>query len=233
MIHSDFMVEDTDLSSPLLIGISGESSSGKSEFIRKVRENLKVASVVIQQDDYYHNFTRLEKIFETTNEITFNHPDAIDFDLLFDNILKLKRSQPIRAPRYDFENLTRKKKKKMIRPEPVIFVEGTLIFLDNRLIQLFDNTIYMDTDYALQLSNKYCRGLYKSKGEFFRDEFFTERFNEESMERAENIIETWDPISEVSATFAHEIYLHCKNNNQCSGFQLFHPIQLHDRNPSA
>jgi uridine kinase len=128
----------------LIIGISGGTGSGKTTVATRILETVKACEVVfIQQDSYYRNLKDMPLDFrEVAN---FDHPDALDNDLLVNHVRKLKAGEPVELPIYDFRTHTRSHETRAVEPKPIVIVEGILIFSDPRLLEQLDIKVFVDT----------------------------------------------------------------------------------------
>ncbi len=128
----------------LIIGISGGTGSGKTTVANRILETVSARDVVfIQQDSYYLNIKDLPLGFR--NLANFDHPDAIDNDLLVYHIRKLKAGDSVDLPVYDFRTHTRLSETLRVEPKPIVIVEGILIFTDPRLLEQLDIKVFVDT----------------------------------------------------------------------------------------
>lgn len=129
----------------LVIGISGGTGSGKTTIVNKIKQELSNKDIcVISQDSYYKNTDALSA--KKRKEINFDHPDAIDFNLLIAHIQQLKLGKKIELPIYSFIKHNRTKDTITTSANKVIIVEGILIFNNSKLRDLFDIKFYVDTD---------------------------------------------------------------------------------------
>ncbi len=129
----------------LIIGISGGSGSGKTTAVKRIIENLKDNDIaLISQDSYYKDLSHLE--LSERKKINFDHPDAVEFDLLIENIKKLKQGQDIEEPIYSYLTCSRSKETNTIKAHKIIIVEGILIFSNKVLRDLFDIKIFVSAD---------------------------------------------------------------------------------------
>src|ERR1051326_8946240 len=86
----------------MIIGISGGTGSGKTTVANRILESVSASEVVfIQQDSYYRNVTDLP--FDYRGVANFDHPDALDNELLVNHVRRLKSGEPIELPLYDFK----------------------------------------------------------------------------------------------------------------------------------
>jgi uridine kinase len=97
----------------------------------------------IQQDSYYRNLKDLP--LDYRKAVNFDHPDALDNDLLVHHIRKLKAGDAVELPLYDFKTHTRLNETVLIEPRPIVIIEGILIFVDSRLLEQMDIKVFVDT----------------------------------------------------------------------------------------
>ena len=129
----------------LVVGIAGGTGSGKTTVVRKIIEKLPKNSVaVLSQDSYYKDQSHLP--LEERQKINFDHPNAIEFDLLIDHIKKLKKGEPIHQPIYSYVTCTRAKETILVEPKEVVIVEGILVLAVPELRELFDIKVFVDAD---------------------------------------------------------------------------------------
>ncbi|NLB67729.1 MAG: uridine kinase [Bacteroidales bacterium] len=129
----------------LIIGIAGGTGSGKTTVVKKLSERLHNKVVVIPQDSYYKDQSHLP--MEVRQELNFDHPDAIDFKLLVQQLKELKEGKIIEQPVYSYITCSRSTTETVkVSPAPVIIVEGILIFTCKELRELMDIMVYVDAD---------------------------------------------------------------------------------------
>ena len=144
----------------MIIGISGGTGSGKTTVANRILESVSASEVVfIQQDSYYRNLKDLPLDYRQV--ANFDHPDALDNDLLVHHIRKLKAGEPIELPLYDFKTHTRMSETRRVEPKPIVIVEGILIFADPRLLEQMDIKVFVDTPddirFIRRLAARHCR----------------------------------------------------------------------------
>jgi uridine kinase len=129
----------------LIIGIAGGSGSGKSTVVKKIIEQLPKDSVtVIPQDSYYKDNGHLSP--EERAKINFDHPDAIEFDLLVKHLEELKKRKKVGMPIYSYLTCARAKETIPVFPRVVVIVEGILILTDKKLRERLDIKVFVDAD---------------------------------------------------------------------------------------
>jgi uridine kinase len=128
----------------MIIGICGGTGSGKTTVANSILESVNASEVAfIQQDSYYRNLKDLP--LDYRNAVNFDHPDALDNDLLVHHIRKLKAGGSVELPIYDFKTHTRLNETVLIEPKPIVIVEGILIYVDARLLEQMDIKVFVDT----------------------------------------------------------------------------------------
>ena len=128
----------------LIIGICGGTGSGKTTVANRILESVSASEVVfLQQDSYYRNITDLP--LDYRNIANFDHPDALDNDLLVNHVRRLKAGEAVELPVYDFRTNTRLNETRHVEARPIVIVEGILIFADPRLLEQMDIKVFVDT----------------------------------------------------------------------------------------
>jgi uridine kinase len=129
---------------PIIIGIAGPSASGKSLLARTIVEELGSNEVIIiAQDSYYRDRSNLP--IEERAKINYDHPDAFDHDLLAHHLQQLQLGRTIHIPVYDYSQHTRSDKTREIGPHTIIVLEGILLLAENKVRELLDISIFVDT----------------------------------------------------------------------------------------
>lgn len=147
-----------DKRKPLVIGIAGGSGSGKTSVTNRIYNVFKEHSVVvIEQDYYYKDQSHLE--FDERLQTNYDHPLAFDTDLLIEHIGKLLTRESIEKPVYDYALHTRSDQKIKIEPKDVIILEGILVLEDERLRDLMDIKLFVDTDADLRIMRRLMRDI--------------------------------------------------------------------------
>jgi len=129
----------------LIIGIAGGTGSGKTTVVNQILNELPADEVtVISQDSYYKENSNLS--YKERTRINFDHPKAIDFDLLVSHLKTLKKGEIVEQPIYSFVTHNRTSDTLVTHPRKVIIVEGILIFNNKELRDLFDIKIFVHAD---------------------------------------------------------------------------------------
>ena len=129
----------------LVIGIAGGTGSGKTTVVRAIKEALGDGVVVVPQDSYYKDQSHLP--MDVRQSLNFDHPDAIDFELLVEQLEELKKRNSVNQPVYSYITCSRSKTETVtVEPASVIIVEGILIFTCEKLREQMDIMVYVDAD---------------------------------------------------------------------------------------
>ena len=129
----------------LVIGIAGGTGSGKTTVVRAIKEALGDGVVVVPQDSYYKDQSHLS--MDVRQSLNFDHPDAIDFELLVEQLEELKKGNSVNQPVYSYITCSRSKTETVtVEPASVIIVEGILIFTCEKLREQMDIMVYVDAD---------------------------------------------------------------------------------------
>jgi uridine kinase len=143
---------------PLVIGIAGGTGSGKTTVAAKLADGLGRERVaLIDHDAYYRDRSELSPAERA--RLNFDHPDALDNDLLVEHLTALRAGRAVDVPRYDFVTHSRRPERRRVEPARVILVEGILVFVDERLRRLFDIKLFVDTDADLRVFRRIRRDL--------------------------------------------------------------------------
>jgi len=143
---------------PLLILVAGGSASGKSTVVSEIVNKAGLDDVlIIRHDDYYKD--QSDVAFEKRLDVNYDHPDALDSDLLQDHLSQLLMGQTIEKPLYDFVSYTRKKETEVVSPKKVIIVEGILILSDPYIRKLSNLNVYVELDDDTRFIRRMMRDL--------------------------------------------------------------------------
>lgn len=142
----------------LIIGIGGGTGSGKTTVVDQIVSDFPEGQVtVISQDSYYKDLSHLP--MEDRIRVNFDHPNAIDFELLCQHLRALKQGQDIVQPVYSFVAHNRTDKTVLTTPTQVLVVEGILILTDASIRDLFDIKIFVHADSDERLIRRLKRDI--------------------------------------------------------------------------
>jgi uridine kinase len=146
------------VSNPFIVGVSGGSGSGKSTIVDMLREKFgEEGLLVLNMDHYYKDLSHL-----TTSQrdaTNFDHPQALDMDLLVSHVSMLKAGQAIKRPTYDFATHTRSSEEVTLAPIGAIVIDGILSLYDERLRALYNLSVYVDVDADLRFIRRLRRDM--------------------------------------------------------------------------
>jgi len=142
----------------LVIGIAGGTGSGKTTVVKKILETLPVEEVaVVPQDSYYRDSSHLP--MEERQEINFDHPKSIEFELLVEHVKSLKEGKTIPQPIYSYLTCTRAPESIKVDPKHVVIIEGILVLTNPALRDLMDIKIFVHADADDRLSRVINRDI--------------------------------------------------------------------------
>ena len=142
----------------LVIGLAGGTGSGKTTVARHIVDHLGPARVaLISHDSYYKD--QSYRPFAERVQVNYDHPDSLDNDLLYQHMCTLLAGQAVETPIYDFKIHGRSSQTVRVEPRPVIVVEGILTFVEERMRQLMNLKIFVDTDADLRFIRRLTRDV--------------------------------------------------------------------------
>ena len=143
---------------PVVIGIAGGSGSGKTTVLRRIiREFGADPIAVLDHDAYYHDLSHLSP--EERAQFNFDHPDALETDLMRTHLDRLIEGKAVEKPVYDFTTHTRSDDTETVEPRPVIIIEGILVLAESLLEERMDIKIYVDAADDIRLMRRIRRDI--------------------------------------------------------------------------
>jgi uridine kinase len=141
------------VSRTIAVGIAGGSASGKSTVVSELVAHLGDAgTAVLRHDAYYHDLSHLP--FEERIEVNVDHPESLETELLVRHVSALRAGEPVEMPDYDYASQTRGAGGILIRPAPVLIVEGLFTLQDERLRPLWDLAVFVATTEEQRLERR-------------------------------------------------------------------------------
>lgn len=139
-----------------VIGIAGGSASGKTSFLKKLKENLPEGVVsIISQDNYYK--PREQQLLDKNGEVNYDLPTAIDKDALVNDLNSLLAESPITIVEYDFNKEGSIPTNITVDPAPILVVEGLFVFHYPEIRKLLDLRVYLDVREEIKLQRRIKR----------------------------------------------------------------------------
>ncbi len=142
----------------LVVGVAGGTGAGKTTVANAIIDAVGVEHVaVLPEDAYYREYQHLSEA--ERERVNWDHPEAIEVDLLIDHVSRLSTGYAIERPQYDFTAYARKPETVRVDAKPIILVEGILIFVEPRLRDHFDVKVFVDTDADLRFIRRLRRDV--------------------------------------------------------------------------
>jgi uridine kinase len=129
----------------VVIGVAGGSGSGKTTVVRRIVESLGPDQVSVLEHDHYYR-DRNDLRLEERAALNYDHPDALETDLLVEHVRALKAGRSVEVPLYDFARYARRVDTESLSPRKAVIIEGILIFTDRALRDLMDVKVFVDAD---------------------------------------------------------------------------------------
>lgn len=143
---------------PIIIGVTGGSGSGKTTVSKAIYNQLHGQAIqIITQDTYYND--QADMTMAERKAVNYDHPLAFDTDLLIEQLADLRNNRAIEMPVYDYTQYTRSTETVHVEPQDVIILEGILILDDERLRDLMDIKVYVDTDDDIRIIRRIKRDM--------------------------------------------------------------------------
>ena len=143
---------------PLTIGVAGGSGSGKSTVVHALMQAVGPENTAfLPHDAYYRDYRHLS--IEERTQVNWDHPDALETELMVQHLAQLAAWQPVERPLYDFRDYTRLADTERVEPRPIIIVEGILILVEPDLRDMLDIKAFVDTDADIRFIRRLQRDM--------------------------------------------------------------------------
>lgn len=130
------------MATPLIIGITGGSGSGKTSFLHALRERFSEEELcILSLDDYY--IPRDHQVKDDEGVVNFDRPGALDLDAFLEDIGKLSNGTAVEREEYTFNNALKEAKKLVFKPAPILALEGLFVFHEEKIRQLMDYKVFI------------------------------------------------------------------------------------------
>lgn len=147
---------------PVIIGVAGGTGSGKTTVVAEMVRAVGTEHIaVIEHDSYYRDHSELP--LEERALLNYDHPNALETDLLVLHLQALRAGRAVEVPSYNFSSHARTEITRIVYPARVILVDGILIFVDEQLRELMDVKVFVDTASDLRFIRRLERDL-KERG---------------------------------------------------------------------
>jgi len=148
----------TRVNRPFVIGVAGGTCSGKTTVAERLVDLVGTDRLaLIRQDAYY--IDRTHQAFDDRARANYDHPDAFDWELMNQQLAALLAGETIPLPVYDYADHNRSKDVVMVAPAPIVVFEGILALYDAALRELFDLSVFVDTDSDVRLIRRLKRDV--------------------------------------------------------------------------
>ncbi len=147
---------------PIVIGVAGGSGSGKTSVTKAIFDHFTEKSILMLEQDYYYK-DQADVPMEERLKTNYDHPLAFDNDLLIKHVETLLQYDSVKKPVYDYTLHTRSTQVIEVEPKDVIIVEGILVLEDERLRNLMDIKLFVDTDADIRIIRRMLRDI-KERG---------------------------------------------------------------------
>ncbi|MBH0229960.1 uridine kinase [Halobacillus yeomjeoni] len=143
---------------PVVIGVAGGTGSGKTSVTRSIMQRFSDKTILMLEQDYYYK-DQSHLPFEERLQTNYDHPLAFDNDLLIDHLNQLIEQKSVEKPTYDYKMHTRSEETVHVEPKEVIIVEGILVLEDERLRDMMDIKVFVDTDADVRIIRRMMRDI--------------------------------------------------------------------------
>lgn len=199
-----------------IIAITGPSGSGKSHLAQALHQEVKgslphLSIETLAEDSYYHDQAHVPE--KQRQDVNYDHPSALEHDLMLEHLQQLKSGQPVEVPSYDYVRHTRAEKTRELQPAALLIVEGILLLTHDRLRQHFDMRLFVDTPLDVCLARRMQRDCVERgrSPESVQQQFentvrpMFHAHIEPTREHAHMVISGEDPVSALAARIRREM----------------------------
>lgn len=182
------------------MGVSGGTCAGKSALAEGIAAMCRGIAVVIHEDRYYRDNSHLP--VPSRRKLNYDHPEALDLDLLADHVRELVSGGTVDQPVYDYVLHARKKETIQVSPARLLIVEGLFTLYNKPLLNLINLKIFLDLNDSVRLSRRIERDI-KERGRTIKSVIeqwhstvrpMHQLFIEPAKSRADIILSGTDPV---------------------------------------
>lgn len=142
---------------PVVIGIAGGSGSGKTTLAHAVASSAPVRCTRLAFDSYYRD--QRGRSMEERTRVNYDHPNSLDVEQFVSDLATLRAGRQLAAPVYDFSTHTRSEDVELIEPEPMVIVDGILLFVFPEVCELLDLRVFVDVSDSLRTERRLDRDV--------------------------------------------------------------------------
>jgi uridine kinase len=146
------------MSDVVVVGVAGGTGSGKTTVADAIVARIGAGRIAFLQHDRYYRDLGVRDAAELLHH-NFDHPNALETELLVAHLEQLKAGRSVELPVYDFTRHRRTGRTQRVEPSRVVLVEGILIFVEAALRRQFDIKIFVDTDADLRFIRRLRRDI--------------------------------------------------------------------------
>ncbi len=140
-----------------VIGIAGGTGAGKTTVAELITENVEASVTRIPLDNYYQDLSHLD--YEEREEVNYDHPSAFEWELLREHLGELSEGRPVEMPSYDFTVHNRRDDRTTVDPTEVIVLEGIFALYDDKVNEMLDLRLYVETDADVRILRRIKRDV--------------------------------------------------------------------------
>ncbi|MCS7164976.1 MAG: uridine kinase [Candidatus Calescibacterium sp.] len=146
----------------LVISIAGGSASGKTTVANSIIEILRERNIhdkisILNMDSYYIDLSNIS--IEQRKKINFDHPDSIDWNLLYSHINDLLQGKKVYKPIYSYTDYTRTNNHEVVYPNHVLIIEGLFALYDEKIRKISDIKIFVEAPDDVRLIRRIYRDI--------------------------------------------------------------------------
>jgi uridine kinase len=145
---------------PIIIGVAGGTGSGKTTVAETILRRVGEEHIAYISHDFYYRDLSCRPL-DLRAQVNFDHPDALETDLLVEHLKQWRQGQPIEVPIYDFVTHVRTKETRRVEPQRVALVDGILVFVEAKLREMFDVKLYVDADADIRFIRRLQRDIHE------------------------------------------------------------------------
>jgi uridine kinase len=139
------------------IGIAGGTGAGKTSVAETISETVGEEVTLVRIDNYYEDLSHLD--YEERTDRNYDHPSAFEWDLLVEQLDRLLSGQSVAMPQYDFGRHNRQDETVTVEPTGVLIIEGIFALYDERVREMLDLHVYVQTDADVRILRRLQRDV--------------------------------------------------------------------------